>query len=58
MYDLVLKGGTVVDPSSGLDGVQDVAVEDGDDRAHRAEHRRGGGHARRSTWRARSWRPA
>ena len=29
MYDLVLKGGTVVDPSSGLDGVLDVAVENG-----------------------------
>jgi dihydroorotase len=29
MYDLVLKGGTVVDPSSGLDGVLDIAVENG-----------------------------
>jgi dihydroorotase len=29
MYDLLLKGGTVVDPSSGLDGVQDIAVQDG-----------------------------
>jgi dihydroorotase len=29
MYDLVLKGGRVVDPSSGLDGVLDVAVEQG-----------------------------
>ena len=29
MYDLLLKGGTVVDPSTGLDGVQDVAVQDG-----------------------------
>jgi dihydroorotase len=29
MYDLVLKGGRVVDPSSGLDGVLDVAVEKG-----------------------------
>src|SRR5262245_16481869 len=29
MYDLVLKGGRVVDPSSGLDGVQDVAVQGG-----------------------------
>jgi len=29
MYDLLLKGGTVVDPSSGLDGVMDVAVEKG-----------------------------
>lgn len=29
MYDLLLKGGTVVDPSSGLEGVRDVAVENG-----------------------------
>ena len=29
MYDLVLKGGTVLDPSSKLDGKQDVAVEAG-----------------------------
>jgi len=29
MYDLVLKGGRVVDASSQLDGVQDVAVQDG-----------------------------
>jgi dihydroorotase len=29
MFDLVLKGGRVVDPSSGLDGVLDVAVENG-----------------------------
>ena len=29
MYDLVLKGGRVVDPSAGLDGQQDVAVQDG-----------------------------
>jgi len=29
MYDLVLKGGRVVDPSSGLDGVLDVAVDNG-----------------------------
>jgi dihydroorotase len=29
MYDLVLKGGTVVDPSAGLDGRQDIAVENG-----------------------------
>ena len=29
MYDLVLKGGTVLDPSSKLDGRQDVAVEAG-----------------------------
>src|SRR5262245_48165036 len=27
MHDLLLKGGTVVDPSTGLDGVYDVAVE-------------------------------
>jgi dihydroorotase len=29
MYDLVLKGGRVVDPASNLDGVLDVAVENG-----------------------------
>jgi dihydroorotase len=29
MYDLVLKGGRVVDPSRGLDGVQDIAVQGG-----------------------------
>ena len=29
MYDLLLKDGTVVDPSTGLRGVQDVAVQDG-----------------------------
>src|SRR5437667_3477260 len=29
MYDVVLKGGRVVDPSSGFDGVLDVAVEKG-----------------------------
>ena len=29
MYDLLLKGGTVVDPSTGLEGIRDVAVHDG-----------------------------
>ena len=29
MYDLLLKGGTVVDPSTGLDGVLDIAVQSG-----------------------------
>jgi len=29
MYDLVLKGGTVIDPSAGLDGRQDIAVQGG-----------------------------
>ncbi len=29
MYDLLLKGGTVVDPSAGLDGVYDIAAERG-----------------------------
>ena len=29
MYDLLLKGGTVVDPSQGLHGIQDIAVQDG-----------------------------
>jgi predicted amidohydrolase len=35
MYDLLLKGGTVVDPSAGLDGVHDIAVEHGRSRASR-----------------------
>ncbi len=30
MFDLVLKGGTVIDPSQGLDGVLDVAVAGGE----------------------------
>lgn len=29
MYDLLLKGGTVVDPSAGLNGAQDIAVQNG-----------------------------
>jgi dihydroorotase len=29
MFDLLLKGGKVVDPSTGLDGIQDVAVQGG-----------------------------
>ena len=29
MYDLLLKGGTVVDPSTGLHGVYDIAAQDG-----------------------------
>src|SRR4029450_9878331 len=29
MFDLVLKGGRVVDPSTALDGVRDIAVQDG-----------------------------
>src|SRR6058998_4321112 len=29
MYDLLLKGGTVLDPSTGLDGIFDIAVESG-----------------------------
>ena len=29
MYDLLLKGGTVVDPSQELHGVHDIAVQDG-----------------------------
>ena len=28
-FDLVIKGGRVIDPATGLDGVQDVAVSDG-----------------------------
>ncbi len=29
MYDLLIKGGTVVDPSQGINGANDVAVQDG-----------------------------
>jgi len=29
MYDLLIKGGTVIDPSRGLHGLSDVAVQDG-----------------------------
>ena len=29
MYDLLLKGGRVLDPSTGLDGMLDIAVEGG-----------------------------
>ena len=29
MYDLLIKGGTVVDPSQGLHGSYDVAIKDG-----------------------------
>ena len=29
MYDLIVKRGTVVDPSQNLHGVTDVAIEDG-----------------------------
>jgi dihydroorotase len=29
MYDLLLKGGTVVDPSTGLNAVHDIAIEQG-----------------------------
>ena len=29
MYDLLIKGGTVVDPSQSIHGVNDVAIEDG-----------------------------
>jgi dihydroorotase len=29
MFDLLLRGGTVVDPSGGLDGGRDIAVQDG-----------------------------
>ncbi|HJU12253.1 MAG TPA: hypothetical protein VJ728_15320, partial [Candidatus Binataceae bacterium] len=29
MYDVLLKGGTIIDPSTGLSGIHDIAVEDG-----------------------------
>jgi dihydroorotase len=28
-YDVVLRGGRVIDPESGLDAVRDVAIADG-----------------------------
>jgi dihydroorotase len=36
-YDLILRGGHVVDPASGLDGVADVAIRDGRIAAVRAD---------------------
>ena len=39
MYDLLLKGGTVVDAASGLDGVLDVAIEKGKIARFRSEER-------------------
>ena len=35
-YDLLLKGGHVIDPRNGIDGVMDVAVADGKIAAVRA----------------------
>ena len=29
MYDLIIKGGTVIDPAQGIHALRDVAVEDG-----------------------------
>ncbi len=29
MYDMLIRGGTVIDPSQGIDAVQDVAITDG-----------------------------
>ena len=28
-FDLIVRGGRVIDPASGIDGVHDVAVKDG-----------------------------
>ena len=58
MYDLVLKGGTVVDPSTGLDGVQDVAVQGGVIARIAPDIPAAEADADRSRWRARSSRPA
>ena len=38
-YDLILRGGRVIDPASGLDGVADVAIKDGRVTAIRADLR-------------------
>ena len=46
MYDLVLKGGTVVDPSVGLHGVHDIAVQDGRIAQYRADDPSRGGDSR------------
>ena len=32
-YDLILSGGTVLDPANGFEGIADVGDESGDDRA-------------------------
>lgn len=29
MYDLIIKGGTVIDPAEGINGINDVAIENG-----------------------------
>ncbi len=29
MYDLILKGGSLIDPSQGLSGTHDIAIENG-----------------------------
>ena len=58
MYDLLLKGGNVIDPSQDLRGALDVAVEDGEDRQSRREHPgRGGSTGRRRPGQDRDTRP-
>ena len=37
-YDLILRGGRVIDPSQKLDAVTDVAFADGKVAAHRTRH--------------------
>ena len=48
-FDLIVRGGRVIDPASGLDGVHDVAVKDGTIRAGGAADRgHGRSHGRRA----------
>ena len=37
-YDLIIKGGRVIDPSTGLDAVRDVAIVARQDRGGRGGH--------------------
>ena len=52
-YDLLLRGGRVIDPAQGLDGILDVAVSDGRIAAVRPEPRRA--RRRRRSTSAASW---
>ena len=42
MYDLIIKGGTVIDPSLGMNGPSDVAIANGTIRATTLRVRRMG----------------
>ena len=52
-FDLILRGGHVIDPAQGLDGIMDVAVRDGRIAAVGKRHRRpgeGGGRRAPASW--------